>query len=444
MRLLSLPLMGLLACSLWASRSGDLREHTRTASSIVIGEVTANRSYFGTDGEIYTDVTIQVNSSLKESNRKSSRSRSFTVKGGTVGDTTVMFTDIPTFEMSERVILFLENDAATEKYTIRGGYVPELDSSATKVLETMDETLRDLEQPILESERQRARTFLSEFATGAPAPDAACYVLIGPKWTENAATFKIGATIPAEWNAALSAAAATWGQAGTVFNFRADPASANELLIGPVSSSNALATTRIEWDSTNRIRKFSMTFNANYSWGTNGDAGKFDVESVTAHELGHALGLTHPGASECAEQTMWASAGAGELKKRTLEGGDKAGLAVLYPAGAPTTPPPPPPPPPPVTTVPAPTLTGAFFFPSLPRAGQAFQIWLTGNGLSATTSQIVINGPSCPSACVLSPSFRSTTLAGVNTTLSTKGAHTVAVRNGATGTASATRALNIQ
>ena len=66
MRLLSLPLLCLLSTALWASRNGDLREHTQAASSIVVGEVTGSRSYYGTDGEIYTDVTIRVSASLKE------------------------------------------------------------------------------------------------------------------------------------------------------------------------------------------------------------------------------------------------------------------------------------------------------------------------------------------------------------------------------------------
>ena len=41
-----------LSHSLWASRSGDLRHHTQTATSIVLGHVTEYRSYYATDGEI--------------------------------------------------------------------------------------------------------------------------------------------------------------------------------------------------------------------------------------------------------------------------------------------------------------------------------------------------------------------------------------------------------
>ena len=89
-------------------------------------------------------------------------------------------------------------------------------------------------------------------------------------------------------------------------------------------------------------------------------------------------------------------------------------------------------------------LTGAFIFPQAPKAGQSFTLWLTGSAITSATAQIVISGPSCPATCVVNPSYRSTTLLSANTTLSTKGAHTIAIRNGPTGTLSATRPLTIQ
>ena len=443
MRLLSLSMICWLTTSLWASRNSDLREHTQAASSIVMGEVADSRSYYGTDGEIYTDVTLNVTASLKETSRKSGRVRSFTVKGGKVGDTQVMFTDVPSFETDEAVVVFLEGDQATGKYSLRGGWVPELSLSAGKVLDRIEESLRDQDQPLADAERQRARAFLSELATTTPAPDAACYVLLGPKWTESFATYKIGTTIPDTWKTSLGNATGTWANAGTVFSFRSDAASTNEFVLGTVSGATTLASTRIEYDSTNRMRRFTMTFNSAYTWSTSGEAGKFDVENVTAHELGHALGLNHPSAAECGEQTMWASASSGETKKRTLENGDKAGVGVLYTAGTPSTTPPPTPTPPPPATAPAPVLSSAFIFPAAPKAGSSFTLWLSGSGFNASTVQIVLTGPSCPAGCVLNPSYRSTSLISGSTSVATKGAYTIAVRNGAAGTLSATRPLNV-
>ena len=77
MRFLTLSVLSVSA--LLASRSGDLREHTKAATSIVLGEVTGNRSYYGNDGDVYSDVTINVSASLKDTSRKAARLRTFTV-----------------------------------------------------------------------------------------------------------------------------------------------------------------------------------------------------------------------------------------------------------------------------------------------------------------------------------------------------------------------------
>ena len=274
-----------------------------------------------------------------------------------------------------------------------------------------------------------------------PAPtDAACYALIGPKWTGSLATYKYSATIPRAWQPALEASSASWNRAGTPFVFRADPASTNEFLVGPVSGATTLASTRIEYDSTNRMRRFTMTFSNAVSWSPTGEAGKFDVESVTAHELGHALGLNHPSATGCSEQTLWASAATSELKKRTLENGDKAGIAKLYTVATstpPTTPNTP-------LVASAPVFSSAALFPALPRAGQEFAIWLVGTGFDPATVQIVVNGPGCPSSCLASLPYRATNLFSGVVALGTRGAYTIAIRNGPTGALSATKPLTIQ
>ena len=141
--------------SLLASRHGDLREHTRTATMIVLGEITGSRSYYGSDGDIYSDVTINVSSTLKNTGRKAAKLQTFTVKGGTVGGTSVIFTDVPVFDLNESAVVFFEGDLPSSKYAIRGGWMPELGESAGKVLGEIEQTLLDQDTPVAESERQR-------------------------------------------------------------------------------------------------------------------------------------------------------------------------------------------------------------------------------------------------------------------------------------------------
>lgn len=75
----------------------------------------------------------------------------------------------------------------------------------------------------------------------------------------------------------------------------------------------------------------------NFFWTTTDDPTQaaMDLESVMAHEVGHLLGLGH---SQEPEATMYATVGQAELKKRSLEKDDMAGVCFVYPYGSGTPP----------------------------------------------------------------------------------------------------------
>jgi len=74
-----------------------------------------------------------------------------------------------------------------------------------------------------------------------------------------------------------------------------------------------------------------MVFDTTKSWSVTGAPGTYDVQNIGTHEAGHAIGLADLYDSEDSEQTMFGYASTGETKKRTLEWGDRAGVAALYP-----------------------------------------------------------------------------------------------------------------
>jgi hypothetical protein len=108
-----------------------------------------------------------------------------------------------------------------------------------------------------------------------------------------------------------------------------------------------LAATNFLIDITNgEIVESDIFFNSAFVWSTaaNGQSGRFDVESIALHEIGHLHGLGHSALGETemgptgrrvlgAESVMFPIAfTAGSTADRTLRADDIAGIGDLYPA----------------------------------------------------------------------------------------------------------------
>lgn len=115
------------------------------------------------------------------------------------------------------------------------------------------------------------------------------------------------------------------------------PDGKNEVFFGSISSQGAIAVT-IVWGvfygppSQRKLVEWDMVFDEiDFDWSAevSGVAGKMDFHNIAAHEVGHAAGMGHPDNS-CAEETMYAFAGFGEIMKRDLNAGDIAGIKALY------------------------------------------------------------------------------------------------------------------
>jgi hypothetical protein len=87
-----------------------------------------------------------------------------------------------------------------------------------------------------------------------------------------------------------------------------------------------------------RITETDMKFDSSKSWSAQslGVTDRYDVQNIGTHEAGHTFGLGDMYESADSEQTMYGYGSTGETKKRTLEWGDRAGVAALYPQSAAT------------------------------------------------------------------------------------------------------------
>jgi len=118
----------------------------------------------------------------------------------------------------------------------------------------------------------------------------------------------------------------------------------NVVIFGTVTDNNGKILTNViavtyTWANWNaplplrQIMEWDMVFNkAVFDFG---DASSnpllMDLGGIGTHELGHAAGMGHTSTNSlCQEQTMYPTAGYGEIKKRTLELGDITGIKKLY------------------------------------------------------------------------------------------------------------------
>jgi hypothetical protein len=97
-------------------------------------------------------------------------------------------------------------------------------------------------------------------------------------------------------------------------------------------SSPTVAITPVYFFSSGTIDDADVLFNGNgFAFTTSGVSGRFDIEDVAAHELGHLLGLDHSG---FVGSTLYPYVDANLVLQRSLSHDEEVGMRDAYPAGS--------------------------------------------------------------------------------------------------------------
>jgi hypothetical protein len=174
--------------------------------------------------------------------------------------------------------------------------------------------------------------------------DIAAYTTTGEFWNRSLVAYHVNPAsldLPAAAvTAAVRAGADAWAQQSQAnFGFSYAGVSGqtsntndgvNLVLFRNASSGSAIATT-YWWANGSGIIDADIVFwDASFRFfaGSSGCSGGFYIEDIAAHEFGHALGLGHSSASNA---TMLPSVSSCNMRNRTLDADDIAGVQALYP-----------------------------------------------------------------------------------------------------------------
>lgn len=144
-------------------------------------------------------------------------------------------------------------------------------------------------------------------------------------------------SLSSSWQSAVGYGAAGWNSvSGSSWYFWVGNHSPNKVTRGWVDGYNGTLAQNSSYVSGSTITGFNMVYDVSENWylGTGTpESWKVDARSITRHEFGHALGLSHSD-SACntnSRPTMCSGYTKGTTYKRSLEGDDRNGLISLYP-----------------------------------------------------------------------------------------------------------------
>ena len=241
------------------------------------------------------------------------------------------------------------------------------------------------------------------------SPQSHAYEFVGSTWSLSSGSsvpYRVNNTLSADVSdgiclAALRAGFQVWSDVSCSYMAWRDDGRTDNQGWGVSDQENVVSWRESSWDDsaaalaiTSNIFDFrgfidtDIKYNGfHHSWAVvgEGNARGVDIESVTAHEVGHALGLDH---SDVSGATMWPSTGPNDASARSLSQDDIDGVCALYPSGGER----------PTAVEPPPMMEGsAGFGESCAQEACATPLFCVSDGVDQFCSQNCTPDQACPS-----------------------------------------------
>jgi len=307
----AITVLCLLFASLLVPARGNQEENNQDladlANQVVIGKVAQMKSQWNNNRTmIYSYVKITVEQVLKGAYQTEVTARCL---GGEVEDIGIGVSSEPTFNVGERVKLYLKFEE-TGNFALVGGV--------------------------------RGKISLTGGASSTG------YSYSGVHWSDGALPVKyyinqVGTPDTENEFMAVQRSFQTWEDdpgsymdytyMGTTSAGAETRDSLNVIAWGSIDGpGNILARTTYRYSVLGKhLFEFDIVFDEEETWSSSGEPNKFDVQSVCAHEAGHTLVLNDLYNAADKEETMYGYISLGEVKKRDLYSGDIAGIRYIYP-----------------------------------------------------------------------------------------------------------------